>query len=216
MHGTAQHHEVLAQLEGAALDLGAVVLLVEQPVFVRLDLGVEVLHGVEVTVDDDVEEAPQQEGRAERGEIGVAVPPLQHGGHVESLGMHRDDGPLGDEGLHLDLAQLVRPGVDAHGVGGEKEMGVVPVELGALVLVHRVLDGEVVQVELLLDGGEVFGAGRREVGPDRRIRVLHIVGDVGDGEVGQHEFSSTVQPGSNHQAMLGAQRGHTRQPAGER
>lgn len=69
-HHPAQHHEVPAQLERAPLhhlDLRAA--LIEQRVFEVLDAVIELLHGSEVTVDENVEQPVQQERHTVFGQV---------------------------------------------------------------------------------------------------------------------------------------------------
>ena len=74
---------------------------------------------------------------------------------------------LGDEGGELAGGQLAGAGVEPGRVGGQEQVAGVAVELGPLVLVHGVLDGQRVQPELLAQHGEVVAVGVAQVQPDR-------------------------------------------------
>ncbi len=89
-----------------------------------------------------------------------------------------------------------------HAVCGHEEVCVVTVELRALEVVDRVLDREAVQSELFLERREVLLRGVREVDPDRRLRVLDVVGDVGEREVLEIEDAFAIQAGVDHALML--------------
>ena len=57
-------------------------------------------------------------------------------------------------------------------------MGRVAVQLGSLVRLDRVLDGERGEPELVRDLVQVVPVGEAEVGPDERVRLLQVVGDA--------------------------------------
>jgi hypothetical protein len=61
-------------------------------------------------------------------------------------------------------------------------MGLVTVQLGALVLGHRILDGQRVQPQFLADRGQVVRGRLAEVEPDDRRRVGEVVRHFGDRE----------------------------------
>ena len=134
---------------------------------------VERLHGVEVAVDDDVEQAVEQEADAVGGEVGRAVPALEHGVDREPVVLaDRDEPALVDERVDLGLVEAPCLGVDAHGMAREEQVGRVVVELGSLVGAEGVLDGELVQAELAGELVELLLGGSAEVDPDRGCRAL--------------------------------------------
>jgi hypothetical protein len=72
--------------------------LVEQQVLQALDGLVELLHGGEVPVDDDIQQPPQQEPDAVAGQVGRAVPAGHHPVDVEpGVLADGDQRPGGDE-----------------------------------------------------------------------------------------------------------------------
>ena len=58
----------------------------------------------------------------------------------------------------------------------------VPVELGTLVRLQRVLDGELVQPELSGQLVKLFLRGSREIDPHDRVWIHQVLGHIGDGE----------------------------------
>ena len=93
---------------------------------------------------------------------------------------------------------LSAAGVEADRVGGEEGVAVVAVELGPLVLLDGVLDGEPVQAELVGELGEVRFGRFTEVDPDRGVRFGQEVGNLLDGEVFLLQHTVAVGPGSCH------------------
>ncbi len=68
-----------------------------------------------------------------------------------------------DELAGAELAGLV---VQVHRVGGEEQVPLIPVELGALVLMLGVLDRERVQAELLAEHREIVVVRVQQIEPD--------------------------------------------------
>ena len=78
---------------------------------------VECLDGIEVAVDDDVEQAVQQEAHPVGGEVRRTVPALEHGADREAVVLADGDEPaLVDERVDLGLFEAAIFNVDAHGV----------------------------------------------------------------------------------------------------
>ena len=71
----------------------------------------------------------------------------------------------------------------------------VAVELRALVRAERVLDGELVQAELVGELVELLLRRTAQVHPHHRVGVLEVLGDVGDGKALGLESALPVHPG---------------------
>lgn len=84
-HHPAHANEALAQLERAPLHVGIVRAVVEEQVLEAVDLVVERLHDSEVTVDDVVEQSPEQERDAVLSHLGRLVPARDHALDVIAL-----------------------------------------------------------------------------------------------------------------------------------
>ena len=89
-------------------------------------------------------------------------------------------------------------GVDPHGVAGQEGVGGVVVELGPLVGLERVLDGQLVQAELVGQLVELVARRAAQVDPDHRVGPFEVVGDVGDREVLGLQHALAVHPGVGH------------------
>jgi hypothetical protein len=113
---------------------------------------------------------------------------------------------VGDEHGYLEGVQFPGDHVQRHGVRGDEQVAVVPVELGALMLLAGVLDGESVQAEFLADGGQVIGIGRAHVQPHGDARLPDVLGDILHREVLGLENTAAVQPGTCHTGRLEAPR----------
>ncbi len=72
----------------------------------------------------------------------------------------------------------------------------VAVELGALAFVHRVLDGQRVQAELVAEHREVLPVGVTQIQPDHDRLVLQVLADVGDGKALADKRPVPVEPGA--------------------
>ena len=102
------------------------------------DLVVEVverLDGVEVAVDDDVEQAVEQEADAECGEVGRAVPAVRAPASIEKPSSLRTviSQRSFDERVDLGLVEIAALGVDPDRVARQEQVRGVVVELGSLV-----------------------------------------------------------------------------------
>lgn len=76
-------------------------MVIKQDVFEGINPGIKFLDCVEMPVDDQVQQAPQQEGYAVPRQVGFSIPV-----RCELFGVHvgpvnRDQGPRGDERLDL-------------------------------------------------------------------------------------------------------------------
>ena len=74
-------------------------------------------------------------------------------------------------------------------------MVVVPVELGSLVLVHRVLDGQRVQAELLDQDLQVGLVRQQQVEPHDSPLDVEVIAHPGDVEALLDQLAVAVGPG---------------------
>ncbi|MCY1552589.1 hypothetical protein D9M68_889960 [compost metagenome] len=86
---------------------------------------------------------------------------------------HRDDVAVADENVGFPEADA--PFQHVGGAGGNEDAIAILLELGALMGLAGILDGEVVQTELHLYAGEQFGAGFEQANPH------HVAGALGPG-----------------------------------
>ena len=77
-------------------------------------------------------------------------------------------------------------------------MGVVAVELGPLVMVQRVFDGEVVQAEFLFQFGEDLLGGRGDVDPQAHGLLGEPIGDLRERQLRLVDDAIAVKPGNDH------------------
>ena len=174
------------------------------PSLTSLVVVVERLDGMEVAVDDDVEEAIEQERHPVGGQVGRAVPALQHGSDREPVVLADGDEPApADERVDLCRLQDAVVGVHADGLAGQEQVGGVAVELGALVWSQGVLHGELVQAELAGEGVELLPGGGAQVDPDHRVPLVQVLGDVGDGEA--RSADPVSQPNERHRSPRSAE-----------
>jgi hypothetical protein len=96
--------------------------------------------------------------------------------------------------------------IQADGVGGEKVVVLVAVQLGPLVLLDGVLDRQGVEPEFLRDELQVLLVGLAQVQPHHRIRLLEVVGDLGRRVVLGLQHPIAVQPGMTHTTRLSPRR----------
>jgi hypothetical protein len=82
----------------------------------------------------------------------------------------------------------------------------VAVQLGPLVLLDGVFDGQEVQPELLGDDLQVLLVGLAQVQPHHRVRLLEVLGDLGGREVLGFQHPIAVQPRVTHTSRLSPRR----------
>jgi hypothetical protein len=124
-------------------------------------------------VHHHVEQPVEEKGNAALGgQGGVGIPPLDEPRGVTRAFPYGDERALGHEGAHLGLAELRGVGGDVDGVHVEEQMARVALELGALVILHRVLDRQGVQVEVARHRLQVGDVGVEQVEPEHRLGVL--------------------------------------------
>lgn len=153
----ARGQQRAAQVERPAQrGVGLAPVQLEDLVAERVHYVVEVQQRAEVRVDDVVDQAVEEESDAVHGQVRGVVPARDHLGDVEvGPPVHgRQDVGREERG---DLVRLQDPGalLARHRVGVEEQVPAVTVELGPLVLLHRVLDRQRVQAELVAELFEV-------------------------------------------------------------
>ena len=142
----------------------------------------------------------QQEPDAVLGQVGRAVPAVEHRVDVEVIVLaHGHQRAAGDERGDLAFPQLATGGVQRHRIRRHEQVRGVPVQLRPLVLGDRVLHGERVQAQLLADRGQLVGGRPAQVEPDDRGLVGQMVGHVGDREALGFEDSVAVHAGAVHE-----------------
>ena len=95
-------------------------------------------------------------------------------------------------------------GVEQRRVGRHEQVGLVPVDLGALRLVEGILDGQGVQAEFGPDDTELGLVGRAQVEPHDAVGVvLEVVRDLVDREVLLDQGAVTVEAGADPRRALG-------------
>ena len=76
-------------------------------------------------------------------------------------------------------------------------MGRIVVELGALMGTKGILDGQLVQAELARELVELLLGRSAEVDPHHGVRLLEVLGHIGDGKVFCLEHTASVHPASD-------------------
>ena len=171
----------LDHLAGERVDApGDLLVPVEELVLDLVDVVFEARDDGTVLVDDLVEDGVEHRLRAERQQFGGRLHPFAHPGQVRGFGVtDRDDEVRSDE--HVQFAEfdpfLV---VDVAGRAQHHEQDVVEaLELGALVPLEGVFDGQVVQAELCGDGAYFPLRGPVHADPGEAVVRLHdLVGLV--------------------------------------
>ena len=172
----AQGDELGAHVVGGALELRGVGVRREQVVLQALDGVVQILHGLEVAVDDEVQEDVHQSRRTQPQELRVGVDALRERAGVDALGGPDRHEPAG-EGEACDPAQLVllvprRGGeVGQRRVGDEEGVAAVLRGLGPLVRRDRVLHGVRIEAQLGGQKRQLVVGGAHQVRPDEQRRL---------------------------------------------
>ena len=111
------------------------------------------------------------------------VPPFADRFHRELFVLADGDEPaLRDEGVDLGLRELALLDVHPDGVARQEGVGGVAVDLGALVRPEGVLDGQLVEAELVRQFVQLVQRGPAEVDPDHGVRPFEVIRDIGDRE----------------------------------
>ena len=156
---------------------------------------VEATHGVEVLVDDEVEQPVEQEPDTVRDQLGRLIPPVEERFDREAVLLaDREEPARADEGV--DLTRVQHADVRrAQGMAGDEQVGRVVIELRSLVGTERILDRELVQVQLPGERDEHLGVGFAEVHPHDPLGFGQLVGDALQPEVARHDDAVLPRPG---------------------
>ena len=138
-----------------------------------VDVVLQALEHGQVVVDDPVQHAPEHRVRAVGEQLRVVLEALADHREVRLVGVPDGDRELGPE-EQVQLAELDHlDGVDVAGGAQHDEGGVaVALQLGPLVLVDGVLDGQLVQVELVGDGVDLVASGAQHADPGEAAAVV--------------------------------------------
>ena len=185
----------------------------------RVDVGLREdleLHLPDVVVDagDDgrvvvhhlVDDRVHDRGRSAGDQVGPGLDAAADVAQRAGLAVADDDDEaVADE--HVDLAHLDLLGlVDvAGGLEHDEDRLVVHLELGSLVRVQSVLDGELVELELAPDDVELFVGRLVETEPDEGVLAL-----TGCGHIGEGELTGLALPALVQRAIDGVRRGGAR------
>ena len=88
-----------------------------------------------------------------------------------------------DERVDLGLDQRGFVGIDTNRVGGQEQVRLVVVELGSLMRAERVLDGQLVEAELVGELVELLLRRTAQVDPHHGVGFGEVVGHLCDREV---------------------------------
>ena len=160
-------HLPLELVDGGAVD---VLVAVEDRLLDVGEVGAEFGVDLQVGVDDEVEHGVHDGERPETQPFGtlLEVGP-QPGERVGLPVADREDEPVTDE--HHELAGLhVARGLDVpQRLEGDEDVVLVEVDLGALIAGEDVLHGERMQVEFVVDGGELLAGGVLDPDPQEAL-----------------------------------------------
>ncbi len=153
-----------------------------------LEPRLELVEDGEIAVDDIVDQRIEHEARAVAQQLGLALGARAHAGEAE-LRTVPDRQHVIDADKDVDLAdaQLVAAILAADDLGrmqhGEQRVAVF-LDLRPLVTLARILDGELVEVELARDLVELALRRLEHRHPDEAVGTMHVLAHVGDGNVG--------------------------------
>ena len=164
MDGAVEVGDLLLQLVDP---LGQVLAAGEDRSLGVLDVVLQAVDDGLVVVDDHVEDGPDRGGRPRAGEIRIALEMLARALVVACFvvadGDHEADA---EEEVELAEDHLPVLGVVLGGAVDDEVEVVVRLDLRPLVRVRSVLDGELVQSEVLADVEHQLGGGVVELDPD--------------------------------------------------
>ena len=124
----------------------------------------------EVVVDDGVHDGVEHGDRAVAEPLGLGLQPLAHAGQRVALAVpDRDDEVVADEEHDLAGLDVARRLDVAQRLEHDEHRRLVLLDLGALVAVDGVLDGQRVQVQLLVDEVELLVGGVLEADPQEAV-----------------------------------------------
>ena len=137
----------------------------------------------EVAVDDRVHQRVEHVGGAEPQQIRLLFAALADVHEpAPRIPSNRDDVAPADEYRHLAGVQFVV--LDLDRVHDDEDRVAVLFDLGPLVAVAGVLDGELVQTEHFLHRFDLGGVGILQRDPDETVRPADVLADLADGDVG--------------------------------
>jgi hypothetical protein len=159
--------------------------LVEEFVLHHLDLVVERLDGLEVSIDDHVQQPVDQRARTVLDQVAVVVPATHYyffdvEGRVQPYG---HEAARQAEGRHTSDRELGARAVVLHRVRRHEEVRRVSSRLGSFVFGDGVLDRVPVESEFLTELHEVVLVRSADVRPDKAVWFLQVVGYLLQGEV---------------------------------
>lgn len=97
-----------------------------------------------MAVDHDIQQTLEQVADPVGGQVAALVPAAYQRADVEAVILaHGDERGGGDESVHLGRGQLPRLGVESDGIRAEEQMTFVAVQLGTLMLLDGVFDGQI-------------------------------------------------------------------------
>ena len=204
-HRPAKLHEDTPYGEDLASDL-VVGLVGEDALFDVVEPLVERVGGVEVAVDDHVEQRPEQEaflGAVVLGalELETVRHPIGVEAHAVVAGMtHSEDPALAQHDVDLTAREDVISELAV--VDGDVEVVAVTLQLGALALVGEIVDHDLANVKFAAQLVELVAGRKRAVDPD------HFAGRVerGDDTMGIDGLvpldPGAVSPGTDHVRSL--------------
>ena len=150
---------------------------VEHLAFDLVDVVLEARDDRRVSVDHGVEDGVEHRLGAEREQLGSAFETAAHNRQVGAFGMSQSDDEVGaDE--HVQFAELDFFFVIeiACGPQHQKQRAVVPLDLGSLMRVDRIFDGQLMQIELVSQRFELGIVGAIQPDPRHRSCVALEVG----------------------------------------
>ena len=110
-----------------------------------------------------------------------------------------------DERVDLGLVEFPVVGIEAHGMNRQELVGVVVIELGALMRPECILDRKLMQSQLISEGQEFVAVRFAQVDPHNDARVgSKMLGDVRDREALRDQL--TASPRARAHRSNGAMR----------
>jgi hypothetical protein len=173
-HDSAQSDQTLTQRKATSLHIRRPRRALEQQVFKLLDLVVESLHGVEMPVDDVIDQAVEQEPNSVPGEVYRFIPTDDDVVQVERIvlsnGHQRCCRYESGELVKLELAG---GSVQSHAVHAEELVICIAVELGALPRFQGVFDRERMETKFFCDVIQVSRLGPAQIDPPTQMCPDH-------------------------------------------
>ena len=197
-----------------ALDVG-VLMRREDVLFHRVDVGLDQIGDVEVAVDDMVGDGVHDRVRPELEDGRRGVEALAHPGQPAVLAV-----PDGHHEVRADEDHDLAGLDDFAGLGDgfvfdvvhrlehQEQRLVVALQLGPLMRVHRVLDGQFVQAEHVGHGLHLMVVGFVQADPDERFlalpfQLVHLVQRGGMGVLSGRPLAVDIDAAVDHGARDG-------------